>query len=141
MTQLPFEMMALLALAVFAGALWIPYIIGVATAPEGSLPDDAPDGFMRIADPSLQRPWVQRAYRAHLNLLEQFLPFAVLVLILDRVGGFSAVTAATCAAFVALRLAHAVVYITAWWGFPLRPLLFTGGFVCLLILGSAVLMA
>lgn len=141
MTGLPTEMGILFCLAILAGALWIPYIVGVNTAPEGSLPADAPDGFSRISNPALHRPWVQRAYRAHLNLLEQLLPFALLVLILDRMDGFTALTFWTAIAFFWLRVAHAVGYITGWAGFPLRPMLFTGGFVCILILGFAVIAA
>ena len=64
------ELLILGLLALFAASLWIPYIVGVTTAPEGSIPADAPDGFHRPPDPSVQRAWVHRAYRAHLNLLE-----------------------------------------------------------------------
>jgi hypothetical protein len=35
---------------------------------------------------------VHRAFRAHPNLLEQAFPFAVLVLIIDRMDGFIALT-------------------------------------------------
>jgi uncharacterized MAPEG superfamily protein len=141
MESLPTELGILAWLALLAASLWIPYIIGVNTAPAGSLPADAPDGFTRIADPSLQRPWVQRAYRAHLNLLEQLVPFALLVLLVDRLDGFTALTTWTAIAFLLLRLAHAVGYITAWAQLPLRPLIFTGGWICCLIMTYAVFAA
>ena len=111
------------------------------TAPAGSLPKDAPDGFVRIANIYLHRPWVQRAHRAHMNLLEQGMPFAVLVLILDRADGFTALTSWTAIAFFWIRVAHAVGYITAWARMPIRPILFTAGWVCVLIMGYAVFAA
>lgn len=137
MENLPTELGILACLALFAATLWVPYIVGVNTAPEGSLPADAPDGFVRISNPALQRPWVQRAYRAHLNLLEQALPFAVLVLLIDRVDGFTALTYWTAIAFFWLRIAHALGYITGYAGLPLRPILFTAGWICCLLMGYA----
>lgn len=139
--DIPTELGILTCLCILAASLWIPYIVGVNTVPDGlPLPTGAPDGFMRPPNPALHRPWVHRAYRAHLNLLEQFLPFAVVVLILDRTSGFNAVTYWTCIAFFWLRVAHAVGYITAWARFPLRPIIFTLGWVCILVLGSQVFM-
>jgi len=138
---MPIELTTLTLLACLAASLWIPFIVGVNSAAAGSLPDDAPDGFVRAANWRLHRPWVQRAYRAHQNLLEQALPFAILVLILDRLDAFSSLTAATCIAFLCIRLLHAVGYITGWAGFPLRPIIFTLGWVCCLVLTYAALTA
>ena len=135
------EMTVLTVLAVFAASLWIPFIVGVNTAPARSLPSDAPDGFVRAANWRLHRPWVQRAYRAHQNLLEQAIPFALLVLIFERVEGFSSFTAWTCAAFLGLRLAHAVGYVTGWTGLSVRPILFTGGWLCCFIIAAVALAA
>ena len=135
------ELLILGLLALFAASLWIPYIVGVTTAPEGSIPADAPDGFHRPPDPSVQRAWVHRAYRAHLNLLEQSVPFAVLVLLVDRVDGFSALTLWTSIAFLILRVAHAVGYITGAARFPARPLIFTAGWVCCTLMGLALFTA
>ncbi|WP_415921039.1 MAPEG family protein [Tateyamaria sp. SN6-1] len=134
---MPVELTLLGVLAVFGASLWIPYIVGVNTAPAGSIPADAPDGFHRPPDPSFQRPWVHRAFRAHLNLLEQSVPFAVLVLLVDRADGFGALTLWTSVAFVLLRVAHAVGYITGVAGFPARPLIFTAGWVCCLLMAWA----
>lgn len=131
------ELTILGILAVMAASLWIPYIVGVNTAPEGSIPADAPDGFIIPPDPNLQRPWVRRAYRAHLNLLEQSVPFAILVLLLDRVEGFTPFTLWVSVAFLLLRIAHAVGYITATARFPGRPLIFTGGWLCCLLMAWA----
>jgi uncharacterized MAPEG superfamily protein len=126
---------------ILAASLWIPYIVGVNTVPEGSLPADAPDGFVRIGNPALHRPWVQRAYRAHQNLLEQGIPFAVLVLLVDRLDGFTALTYWTAIAFFWLRVAHAVGYITGGARLPLRPLIFTAGWLCCLLMAYAVFAA
>lgn len=76
-----------------------------------------------------------------MNALEQGVPFAILVLILDRIDGFTDLTAWTCVAFVVLRIAHAVGYITAWARFPLRPILFTLGWLCCIVLGWAIFTA
>ena len=141
MSALPTELGVLGALTLLAASLWIPYIVGVNTAPEGSVSPDAPDGFTLPGDFRFQRPWVQRAYRAHLNLLEQFVPFAVLVFLVDRVDGFTALTWWTAIAFFWLRVAHAVGYITGWAGFPIRPLIFTAGWTCCLLMFYALMAA
>jgi hypothetical protein len=63
------ELFWLLLTAIFAASLWIPYIVGINTTDfEGK--DDI---FIRPPDLKQMEPWVHRSYRAHLNLLEQFL--------------------------------------------------------------------
>ncbi len=141
METFPTELGILTCLAILAASLWIPYIVGVNTAAEGSLPADAPDGFVRISNPALHRPWVQRAYRAHLNLLEQLVPFALLVFIVDRLDGFTALTYWTAIVFFWLRVAHAVGYITGKAAFPLRPIIFTAGWICCLLMAYAAFAA
>ena len=141
MSDFPTELGILTCLAIFAASMWIPFIVGVNTVPEGALPDDAPDGFVIPPNWRLHRPWVQRAYRAHMNLLEQLVPFAILVFLVDRFDGFTALTYWTAIAFFWLRVAHAVGYITAWTRFPLRPLIFTAGWVCCLIMAYSVFAA
>ncbi|MEM6374474.1 MAG: MAPEG family protein [Pseudomonadota bacterium] len=133
------ELTILCILALMAASLWIPYIVGVNTAPDGSLPADAPDGFVLPPNFRVQRAWVQRAYRAHQNLLEQGAPFAVLVLLVDRADGFSALTLWTSVAFLLIRIAHAVGYITGAAGFPARPIIFLAGWVCSLLMAVAFL--
>ena len=135
------ELLVLTLLMLLAASMWVPHIVGVNTAPAGSLPDDAPDGFVRITDVRVHRDWVGRAHRAHMNLLEQAVPFAVLVLILDRMGGFTTLTAWTAWVFLALRLTHAIGDITATTRFPGRPLIFTAGWVCCVIMGIAIFLA
>lgn len=65
------------------------------------------------------------------------MPFAILVLLVDRADGFTALTMWTSAVFLALRAAHAIGFITSRAGLPLRPILFTAGWGCCLIMGWA----
>ncbi|MEO0665659.1 MAG: MAPEG family protein [Pseudomonadota bacterium] len=119
---------------ILAASLWIPFIIGVNTT-ESSAQVTA-DGRANI--PAMV-PWVQRANRAHLNLLEQAMPLAVLVLIAHLGGVSSAITVAAVAAFFWLRVAHAGLMIWGRHTFPWRPILFTLGWFCPVVLGVELL--
>ena len=79
----PTELGVLTCLMILAASLWIPFIIR-SGSDAGTV-----DGFDRPHDVTKLKPWVHRAHRAHLKLLEQAFPFAVLVLIMD---GFTALT-------------------------------------------------
>jgi len=136
MTGLPTELGVLVCLTLFAASLWIPYIVGVnmhRTAEAN--PFQRPMGDADLPD------WVARANRAHINLLEQGLPFAILILILHIADGFSPLTYWTAIAFFWLRVAHAVGMITGLAQMPARPIIFTAGWVCILILGYAAFTA
>ncbi|MBF9031382.1 MAPEG family protein [Rhodobacterales bacterium HKCCE3408] len=136
MTALPTEMAVLVWLTLLAASLWIPYIVGVNIHKvEGVNPFQRPHDGTGLPD------WVMRANRAHINLLEQGLPFAILVLILNEIGGFTRLTAWTAIAFLVIRLAHAAGMITGIARMPLRPVLFTAGWVCCLVLGVAIFVA
>lgn len=137
----PTELGILTCLMLFAATLWLPQVIGVAGLKPGDLPEGAPDGFQRIHNMHLLPDWIGRAHRAHLNLLEQAFPFAILVLLVDRMDGFTTLTYWTAIAFFWIRVAHAVGYISGWAQMPARPLLFTAGWVCVLIMGYAVFAA
>ncbi|NKB26461.1 MAG: MAPEG family protein [Rhodobacteraceae bacterium] len=129
------ELGILTCLMIFAGSMWIPYVVGIATDPSKE------DAFHTPADIAKLCPWVQRAHRAHLNLLEQAIPFAVLVLLLDRLEGFTALTYWTAIAFFWLRVAHAAGHISGVAKEPLRPIIFTAGWICVLIMAYAVFAA
>ncbi len=108
--------------AMLTAALWIPYIISQVMT----------NGFLAPAnyvDPA-QRPvplWGKRADRTYLNAVEAFAPFAALVIIAHVTGKANATTAFWAMFFFWMRLAHAVVYLTA---VPyVRTLVFTLGFV------------
>jgi uncharacterized MAPEG superfamily protein len=126
--------------AVLAGSLWLPYIVGVNTAPVGTWPDGT-DPFVTPMDPNLQRPWVRRAFRAHLNLLEQFLPMLALVLIADAAGISNGATVWATGLFFGLRLLHALGMISGLARFPARPAIFLGGWGCLLAVAGAILIS
>ncbi len=133
--ELPTELGILTCLMLFAASMWIPYVVGIVKDPSGE------DAFDRPADMRNLRPWVHRANRAQANLLEQAMPFAVLVLLIDRLDGFTALTYWTAIAFFWIRVAHAAGMITGLAKEPLRPILFTAGWVCVLIMGYAVFAA
>ncbi|MEM7723572.1 MAG: MAPEG family protein [Pseudomonadota bacterium] len=136
MTDFPTELGVLTCLMILAASLWIPYIVGVNMyLPEGVNPFQRPHGGEGLPD------WVLRANRAHINLLEQGIPFAVLILILDRIDGFTALTFWTAITFFWLRVAHALGMITGYAQMPARPIIFTAGWVCVLILAYAVFAA
>lgn len=136
MMTLPAELLILTGLMLLAGSLWIPYVVGVNMhQPEGANPFQRPRGLDGLPD------WVARANRAHLNLLEQATPFAIIILILHAADGFTAVTYWTAIAFFWLRVAHALGMITGLARMPLRPLIFTSGWVCILILGVSAFIA
>ncbi len=57
--------------ALLAASLWIPFIVGVNTHKAAS------DPFNRPSPLTDYPTWVHRAHRAHLNLIEQARPFAI----------------------------------------------------------------
>ena len=126
--------------AILGASLWIPYIVGVNTMK----PADAPAGpspFHRPPDLSQMPAWIHRAHRAHLNMLETLVPFAIVVLIAHVAGVSGGVTVAATVAFFWLRVAHAAGMIAGRAGMPLRPLLFTASWLCTLVVAAAVLTA
>lgn len=55
--------------------------------------------------------WAARAQRAHLNLLQNLVPFSILVLVAQVSGKANATTALGATIFLWARVAHAAVYI------------------------------
>ena len=82
--------------------------------------------------------WVHRSLRAHQNLLEQFLPFAVVVLIGALVHVSTPITGACVVIFFWLRVAHAIGIISGLARAPLRPMLYAGGWVTMLVVAWQV---
>ncbi|PTX56466.1 MAPEG family protein [Litoreibacter ponti] len=130
------ELFYLTLVALLAASMWIPFIVGVNLAPNKDF-----TSFATPPDLTQMQPWVQRANRAHLNLIEQSAPFAVLVLLAAHLGVSTPATALAAACFFWLRVAHAVGMISGWARLPLRPLIFTAGWVCCLVIGWAILSA
>ncbi|HEY4030565.1 MAG TPA: MAPEG family protein [Caulobacteraceae bacterium] len=109
--------------ALLTAALWIPYVICQVIS-------NGPLKPAHYADPAGREApaWGKRAYRAHLNAVESFAPFAALVFIAHLSGKTGGHLALWATAFFWIRLAHAVVHLL---GVPyLRTILFTLGFVC-----------
>lgn len=123
------ELTMLLAATLLVASLWIPYIVGVNMHPIAGA-----DPFARPPDHTQFPDWVQRANRAHLNLVEQYVPFAGAILIAHVLGVTSAAIATAAVAFVGLRIAHAAGMIMGWARMPIRPLLFTAGYLAVLVI-------
>jgi uncharacterized MAPEG superfamily protein len=82
--------------------------------------------------------WVQRSYRAHLNLLEQFVPFAVMVLIAHMLEVSTPVTRWCVILFFWLRVAHAIGMISGIARLPLRPMIYVAGWIVTLTVAWSV---
>ena len=80
--------------------------------------------------------WIGRSQRAHVNMVENLLPFAALVLTVVVANKGSSTTALAAQLFFFARLAHAVFYIAgiAW----LRTLAFAVGLVGMIMLLAAL---
>lgn len=130
------ELFYLTLTALLAASMWIPFIVGVNL----HVADPAPD-FIRPPDLSGLPAWGHRAHRAHLNLIEQGVPFAILVLIAHVQQISSPVTAGAAVLFFWLRVVHAVGMVSGVLRFPMRPIVFSGGWICLLALAWAILNA
>ncbi|HUG46512.1 MAG TPA: MAPEG family protein [Sphingomicrobium sp.] len=78
--------------------------------------------------------WAQRASRAHLNMLESLVVFAILVLVANALGRLNETTLLGAQLFFWGRLAYAIVYVI---GIPwLRTLIWLVSFVGLLAILS-----
>ncbi len=85
-------------------------------------------------------PRAHRANAAHLNAFEAFAPFAASVLMAQAAGVEARLVAMLALAFVALRIAHGVFYLTGT--HLLRSLSWAGGLACVLwLMGAAALRA
>jgi uncharacterized MAPEG superfamily protein len=131
----PTELGVLTCLMVLAASLWIPFIV------RSGSDAGVVDGFDRPHDVTKLKPRVHRAHRAHLKLLEQAFPFAVLVLIIARMDGSTSLTYWTAIGFFWLRVLHAVGIIWGIAKMPLRQILFVLGWVCTLIMAYAAFAA
>ena len=123
------ELTWLVYTAILAGSLWIPYIVGVNITEfegKGML-------FVRPPDNSRMQAWVHRSFRAHLNLLEQLVPFSLVVISAAIAKVSTPVTIGCVILFFWLRVAHAVVMISGFSRFPLRSLIYVAGWITTLV--------
>lgn len=123
------ELKWLLYTALLAGSLWIPFIIGVNTTDFRG----KEQLFVRPPDASQMKPWVHRSLRAHQNLLEQLLPFSIVVLVgaISRVS--TSITVACAITFFWLRVAHAIGMISGLARLPIRPMIYVAGWLVMLV--------
>ncbi|MEO8925476.1 MAG: MAPEG family protein [Caldimonas sp.] len=128
------ELLYLLLTALLTGLLWVPVVIGY-VASRGVLTSDT----YKVAPTSPLPDWVNRANRAHVNAVENFAPFAAVVLVGQAAGLHSATTAACAAIYFYARLAHAVVHISGTGLLKARTVLFTIAWVAFLVYAIALL--
>lgn len=113
------DIIMLIASAVLTVALALPYSLGFVVT----------RGIYVMAGNREDFPpgtgWIGRAHRAHLNMVENMIPFAALVLAAAVSNTADAWTALGAQVFFYARILHAVVYIL---GVPwLRSLAWLGG--------------
>lgn len=131
------ELTWLVYTAILAASLWIPYIVG-ANVTEFEGKDRL---FERPPDMSKMAPWVHRCYRAHLNLLEQLLPFSLIVIVGALAKISTPITVWCAILFFWLRAAHAIGMITGLARFPIRPLIYVSGWIVTLVYAWQILLA
>ena len=129
------ELFYLLLTALLTGLLWIPVVIGYVWTRGVLTP-----ATYRVAPTSPLPDWVNRARRAHLNAVENFAPFAAVVLIGQVMGVHGGVTATCAAIYFYARVAHAVVHISGFGRFKARTVLFTVGWVAFVVFAIVLLL-
>src|SRR4051794_39941671 len=102
------------------GVLWIPVVVGYVSSGRRLSPDT-----YKVASTSPLPAWVNRANRAHVNAVENFAPFAAVVLIAHATTVSSTVTVSCAAIYFYARLAHAMVHISGFGHFFARTVIFT----------------
>ena len=128
------ELLYLLLTAVLTGLLWVPVVIGYVTS-RGLLTAET----YKVAPTSPLPEWVNRANRAHANAVENFAPFAAVVLIAHAVGVSTPLTVACAAVYFYARLVHAIVHISGTGLLKARTILFTIAWIAFIIYALAVL--
>ena len=130
------ELTYLILTAILNGVLWIPVVIGYVKT-RGPL---KPEDYVNLADSPLPS-WVKRANRAHLNAVENFSPFAAIVLVAHVLNYSTDVTQVLAAVFFWFRLAHAIVFNLGLSKLMVRTILFTVANIAMLVYGVLVLVS
>jgi len=128
------ELLYLLLTAILTGLLWIPVVIGYASSRGPLKPSD-----YEVAPTKTLPHWVNRANRAHLNAVENFAPFAAVVLIAQATGVSTAVTAICAAVYFYARLAHALIHISGFGLFMARTIAFTAAWLAFMTFAVVLL--
>ncbi len=130
------ELFYLMLTAILTGVLWIPVVIGYVSSGRRLTPDT-----YKVASTSQLPAWVDRANRAHVNAVENFAPFAAVVLTAHATGVSSTVTVSCAAIYFYARLAHAVIHISGFGLFFTRTVIFTVAWIAFITFAVAVLRA
>ncbi|MEM0976052.1 MAG: MAPEG family protein [Pseudomonadota bacterium] len=133
------ELLCLLLIAVFAALMWVPFVIGVSGLPEDM--QESADNFTRPVDLRRLPEWIHRAHRAQSNLIEQAVPFGMAVIVAHLINVSNAWTVGAAVLFVATRLVHAFGMISGLALFPVRPIIFSIGVICTLVIAGACFLA
>ncbi|MBI1774967.1 MAG: MAPEG family protein [Proteobacteria bacterium] len=115
----------------FCVVLFLPYVLSRSMV--WGLADTV--GYPK--NPPALPDWAERAYRAHVNMVENLAPFAALVLVAQVSGHANATTALGATLFFWARVAHAIVFIA---GIPwLRTLAFLVGVIGMAMIFLAII--
>ena len=101
------ELQYLMYTTILTGMLWIPVVIGYVRTRGLLTPED-----YRTAPTSPLPDWVNRANRAHLNAVENFAPFAAVVLVAHATDVSNALTVKCAIIYFIARLSHAVIHLS-----------------------------
>ena len=129
------ELFYLLLTAILTGVLWVPVVVGYVKT-RGPLTDES----YRTPPTTPLPPWVQRANRAHVNAVENFAPFAAVVLIAQLMNVSTATTVACAEVYFFARLVHALVHISGTGMFKARTILFTIAWLAFIVYAVVLLM-
>jgi uncharacterized MAPEG superfamily protein len=122
------ELWYLFLTSILLAVLWIPTIVGQVRY-AGPLTTEEYRVGRNIVFPH----WVNRANRAHINLVEQFGAFTGLVVVAHSADISNGITATCAAVFFWARVAHALVHISGTGFMRARTLIFTVAFLSLLV--------
>lgn len=128
------ELAYLMLTAILTGILWIPVVAGYVRT-RGLL---TPGDYVTLPTSPLP-DWVNRANRAHQNAVENFAPFAAVVLTAHVLGVSTGLTAFCAAVYFWARLAHALVFLAGFRHFMARTVIFTIAWAAFLVYALAVL--
>jgi uncharacterized MAPEG superfamily protein len=98
-----------LQMLVWSAALFLVQMLIAATGANGQLGLSALAGNREDLPPVTG--WAGRARRAHINMLENLVVFAIVVLVAHVTGKANAMTALGAALFFWARLAYAIIYV------------------------------
>jgi len=123
--SLSIELRYLIYVSLWLAVLWVPYIlahisqVGVVTA-------------LGYSDAELAMPvWARRLKRAHYNLVENIVPFAVAVGAGEILNIHTSITATCALVFLIARLVHPFAQVLAIWG--TRTASFAVGWVAVVV--------